>query len=257
MGRLMTILLIGSTVALAACAGNRGVQRQSNLTPAQQGRVAEVVKLYGLPRGLVLLSAASRHLAQQNYGNAIQAATLAIESGGLTNRGKSLGYSIRAAAYARTSRLNLARADTDEALRADPRNIMALNAKGAEALLVRNFATAGRFFSQSIAIRPTSQAHLGRAFVRILQRQLPGALSDVNQSIAIYPELAAAYTLRGMIQHAMGRKDAARRDFQEALRRDPRDRVAEAGLRAIRAGRAPQDMPRYRRGAPGSRERSI
>lgn len=259
MPRNLTLLLMGAAFALSACAGGqRGIQQeQRNLTPQQKARVAAVVRTYGSPRSFRMLSAAIVNLQRKNYGNAVQAATLAIESGGLTSRGKSLGYSVRAAAYSLTNRRNLARADIGEALRLDPKNVMALNSRGAEALREGKLTAANSYFSRSIAIRPTGYAYYGRGFVRLVRRQFAGALSDANQSIALFPRPSGPYALRGIIEHAMGRRAAARRDFNEALSRNPQDRLARAGLRALNSGRQAYRPRRAQPNRPRGREGSI
>lgn len=255
MRRTITVLTIIGALALTACSGGTGTR--GSLSPEERARLTALVRSLGTPASVRLLSIAIGNIRRQNYGNAIQAATAAVESGGLTPRGQSLAYSIRATAYGMTNRRKLASADIDEALRVDPRNVMAINAKAGEALLAGKLNEAERRYSQSIAIRPTGRAHFARAYIRYMRRQYPAALVDANQSIAIFPRPAAPYAIRGMIEHAMGRKDAARRDFNQALSRNPKSELARQGLRALNAGRPPFRPPQFLRQTPGKREGAI
>jgi type IV pilus assembly protein PilF len=55
------------------------------------------------------------------------------------------------------------------------------------------------------------------------QGQLETALDEVKQAIAVKPDFAAAFNLRGLIYSNMGRDQLADESFSHALQLDPRD----------------------------------
>ncbi|PWB74888.1 MAG: hypothetical protein C3F15_07120 [Holophagae bacterium] len=70
-----------------------------------------------------------------------------------------------------------------------------------------------------------------------------GARAALDQALALEPATAAFQLLRGDLEVAAGRVDAARQAFAAALQLDPDNREAAARLRRLEAGEGGSRLP--------------
>jgi tetratricopeptide (TPR) repeat protein len=70
-----------------------------------------------------------------------------------------------------------------------------------------------------------------RAFLRVLGKDLPGALADYNQAVATAPKVADAYLNRAVTYRDLGDFQRAADDFSQALALGPPDVAAARCLR--------------------------
>src|SRR5437868_37926 len=67
----------------------------------------------------------------------------------------------------------------------------------------------------------TAMAYVNRGRAYLMLRQLEKALSDLNESIRLRSNYAAAYSHRGHVYLAEGLDDAAMADYTRAIELDP------------------------------------
>src|SRR5262249_60225117 len=68
----------------------------------------------------------------------------------------------------------------------------------------------------------TAKAYTSRGIARLDKHDLDGAMSDLNQAIAIHPGLAEAYADRGSVRYEQGDPDGAIADWTRALQINPK-----------------------------------
>jgi tetratricopeptide (TPR) repeat protein len=157
--------------------------------------------------------------------------------------------------------------DFSRALELNPESIEGLNGRGGAKLALRDFAGAEQDFAAAIRVSPPMAIlHSNRALARLRSKNYDGAIADADRAIELYPRYAKAYSTRAQAYSAkkkfpkamedfdrsieiapdagtystrgvtrLGMKDVAGaiRDFNEALRLDPRHARAYSNLGSL------------------------
>jgi tetratricopeptide (TPR) repeat protein len=82
-----------------------------------------------------------------------------------------------------------------------------------------------------------AEAYNNRAWVLLQLGRAADALPDANRSIELVPTNGYAYDTRGHINEALGRRDAAIRDYERAVAIDATQADSQAALARLRASR--------------------
>jgi hypothetical protein len=111
----------------------------------------------------------------------------------------------------------------EQAIRTNPRSVIAYFIRGCERLKQKDPDGALADFSTVIRLHPNEKVSLyNRALLYMNKRQVDQALTDINRVLAIDPEYSAnAYYVRGDIMIVKGQYDFACADFQRAAALDP------------------------------------
>jgi tetratricopeptide (TPR) repeat protein len=127
-----------------------------------------------------------------------EACNRALREGTLTSRDRAATLVNRGIVYNRTGRFDQAVGDFDAALKIDPR---------------------------------LGEAYLNRGNSRFLQKRMADAKTDYDKAIELESrDLHAAYFNRGLVHEVLQDSDAARADFEAALRIKPDFVAAKAKL---------------------------
>lgn len=159
----------------------------------------------------------------------IAACTKAIDAGTWQGRDLAAAYMARGQAYYDRVDLNLALADFDRALDADPTYAPAYDGRGRFFLFYP--ARAAAEFSEAIRLDPNNAAYrVDRAAAYLTAADFDHALADTNEAVRLDATNAAAYRVRGNIYRARGDVDGdldrAIADLSEAIRLAPTDKYA-------------------------------
>lgn len=123
----------------------------------------------------------------------------------------------RAVARYNAGDLNGALADFDFAVQAEPTNYAALFNRAMLRLELHDNDRALSDLNRLLALRPTDMRTLyNRAIVKMDKGDLDGALADASKVVEAYPEMFAAYALRGNILEKSGKPQKARSDYRRA-----------------------------------------
>ena len=211
-------------------------------------RVAEQGRLDARRRALAWLNAGIAAHALERYGEAVEAHGAAIEA----DPRLSEAFENRALAYAKLNRLDQALADFAAAISLRPKKPGAYLGRG---ILMLNHGAPERAlpdFAMAIELDPgltTARYNRGLAFLQLGQPELAeadfsavigrnprdagaylnrgraraaqgraGVRNDFDRAIALAPEWAAAWYLRGRLSDREGVLDAANADFLRAYR---------------------------------------
>ena len=135
-------------------------------------------------------------------------------------------------------------------MEAEPHNATLYNLRGA-ALVAKRPDEAIADYTKAIEIDPKGkEAHVGyvaRAFVfHAIKQDNAKALADIEKAFALNPNpnWANAFSIRGRIYVAMGRKAEAIADFERALAIDPKHDPTIKALKEARAGEAAPGAPK-------------
>lgn len=229
-------------------------------------RAAEQGRLDARRRALVWMNAGIAAHALGRYDSAVAAHDFAIEA----DPGLAAAFVNRARAQEKLDRLNEALADYAAAISLEPANPDAYLGRGALMLargapdralpdfgraleldpglgLARynrglahlqlgNYAAAEMDFSAVIGGDPREAgAYLNRARARAVLEK-PGARNDFDRAIALRPEWAVAWYLRGRYLDATGDREAANADFQRAYQLGHSDPWLIERMRQISGG---------------------
>ncbi len=130
----------------------------------------------------------------------------------------------RAVARYKAGDLNGALADFDYVVELEPTNYAALFNRSLLRLELHDNDRALRDLNLLLTLRPGDMRTLyNRAVVLLEKRDYDAALADANAIVEAYPEMFAAYALRGQILRDSGRESRAMADFRraDALARRP------------------------------------
>lgn len=126
--------------------------------------------------------------------------------------------------------------DFIRALELDPESLLALYNRGLAYLQLGSYPAAEADFSVVIGRNPREAgAYLNRARARAVQDK-PGARNDFDRAIALQPEWAVAWYLRGRYLDATGAVEAANADFQRAYELGHSDPWLIERMRTISGG---------------------
>ncbi|MDE7111835.1 MAG: tetratricopeptide repeat protein [Muribaculaceae bacterium] len=136
----------------------------------------------------------------------------------------------RAVARYNNGDLNGALSDFDYVIELEPTNYAALFNRAMLRTELKDNDRALRDLNRVIALKPTDMRALyNRAVVLADKRDFDAALADASAIVEAYPEMFAAYALRGEILRQAGHEARANADFRRAefLARRPADNLAD------------------------------
>ena len=115
-------------------------------------------------------------------------------------------------------------ADCDEAIRLDPKDVLARRIRGATRAVGQEYGKALADFTEVIRLTPQDpDAYRDRGTARMSSQDVEGALADFNQAIQLDPKDASTYVSRAAAMIAKKENDKAIADFDEAIRLDPKN----------------------------------
>lgn len=180
---------------------------------------------------------------------AITACTRAINSGRL--KGKELGeaFFYRGTAYKQKRDLDRAIADFSEAIRLDPQGPFAYGQRGLVYNQKRDYDRAIADLTRFIALNPGRQylanAYMARALAYSGRRGpikdyaakdlFDLEIADLTNAIALRPDYALLFKVRGSDYELTNQRDKAIADFRAVLRIDPADEDAKKALKRLDA----------------------
>lgn len=110
-----------------------------------------------------------------------------------------------------------------------------LKAEGNKLFAAKDFKGAVEKFSEAIAIEPTNHVlYSNRSGAYASLKQFHQALEDANKTIELKPDWAKGWGRKGAALHGTGDLVAAVEAYEEALKLDPANAQAKAGLDSVR-----------------------
>jgi tetratricopeptide (TPR) repeat protein len=132
-------------------------------------------------------------------------------------------YLIRGRAFNALQDYAHAMADFNEAVRLDPKSVMALTLRGDLFVERRDYDQAIKDFEQAIELDPNSVAAFAdRGLAWAGKNEISQAITDYSKAIKLNPNLPVAFNNRGLAHVARGETSPAVADFSEAIRLEPR-----------------------------------
>jgi tetratricopeptide (TPR) repeat protein len=130
----------------------------------------------------------------------------------------------RAAAYEGKKDIDRALADYNEAIKTNPNSIYAYNNRGAAFQRKGDFARAAADYGEVTRLQPNNlDAWSARCWVRALSPgQTQQALADCNAALKIKADAFDVLDTRGFVYLKLGQSDNAIKDFDAALKGDPK-----------------------------------
>jgi len=130
----------------------------------------------------------------------------------------------RAAAYEAKGDINRAMADYDKAIQINPKSIYAFNSRGASFQRKGDYARASSDYGEVTRLQPNNaDAWAARCWVRAAGgREVQQALSDCNQALKIKADAPDVLDTRGFVNLRLGKMDDAIKDYDAALKLDPK-----------------------------------
>jgi tetratricopeptide (TPR) repeat protein len=126
----------------------------------------------------------------------------------------------RGEAYRQAADFDHAIADFDQALRLNPRDLVALNGRGLAYLNQDKVDLALADFNAAIRVNPDDgDAFDHRGYIERTQRNYDAAIADESQAIELEPNAALSWANRGYDYAAKHQWDSAIADFDDALSR--------------------------------------
>lgn len=128
-------------------------------------------------------------------------------------------------------------ADVEQAMRFKPGWAEAHNQRGVLLLQRGEHRRALADFDRALALDPKLEpnALLNRAHARIALRLYAEALADLERAAGLMPGNAGVFYARGLAHERLGSRDAAVRDYREALKLHPQYQPPREGLKRLRA----------------------
>lgn len=188
------------------------------------------------------IDAAEAELRSRNFEAAVRMATGTLRAGGIAAHRVALGYRVRGIAHLNLRRLERARTDFDAALAIEPHSLVGLVGRATTLIALGRHVDGLAAFDRAVAAHRVAFAYYWRGLARITVRDLPGAVADFSEALALQPRFALAYYGRGLAYHALGRVIHARDDYDHALALDRRLTGARQALAALNA-RRPAPLP--------------
>lgn len=109
--------------------------------------------------------------------------------------------------------------DCTEALKTDPKNVLAYYGRGNANFYLGLKSEAQADYSAAASLEPKNEFDFqARAIARLNTKDYLGAVADYTQAIALHPPFAAAYFGRGQSKLAVGDRQGAITDFQKAAK---------------------------------------
>lgn len=228
----VVILLVG--LGYAAW-GQFQIRQQEQAAQAAQAQ-AEHEK-----QAAALAGQAQLALTRQDVPAAVDALSKALE---LTPASQALRLR-RGRAYDQAGRYDLALADLDAVIAADPKSAAAWYARGVTRFHMKRFDEALKDLDTSLAIDASGvDAHFNRAVVLDALGRPDDALAAYSKAISLNPQFADARFNRGVLRQDRGERSGAIEDFEALLKMDvdPQTKVA-ASARLRQLGLATATLP--------------
>jgi tetratricopeptide (TPR) repeat protein len=119
--------------------------------------------------------------------------------------------------------LNNAIKDYDEAIRLDPKDVIAYHNRGLDKMDLKDNIGAIKDFEEAIRLDPKSAfSYSGRGSARRNLKDYSGAIQDDDEAIRLDPKYAMAYNNRGYSKMLSSDWNGAIRDLDEAMRLNPK-----------------------------------
>jgi len=131
-------------------------------------------------------------------------------------------YVERGAVYLAQKNYEAALADCESAIAKDSQLAAAYNVRGSALRNIGDLPKALAAFSRAVELAPTADNYFQRASTHQLLDQHRDALADLELVIAFKPDSPEAYLARARSERALGDKDSADRDYQQARQLDGR-----------------------------------
>lgn len=113
-------------------------------------------------------------------------------------------------------------ADLTEAIRLDPKFVLAYLVRGGMLADTNELDQALADFNQAVKLDPAdASVYYLRANVWLRRREFDNALADLSEAIRLKPTASEWYSTRGAIWHEKGEFDKAILDFDQSLRLEP------------------------------------
>jgi tetratricopeptide (TPR) repeat protein len=130
----------------------------------------------------------------------------------------------RASAYEAKNDMSRAMADYDKAIQLNPKSAYAYNNRGATFQRRGDYARASSDYGEVTRLQPDNpDAWAARCWVRAAGgREVQQALADCNQSLKIKADQPDVLDTRGFVNLRLGKMDDAIRDYDAALKMDPK-----------------------------------
>jgi tetratricopeptide (TPR) repeat protein len=165
-----------------------------------------------------------------NFDAAILEYSRALKAAPLTAAGRARFHMNRGLAWVRKNRMDLAAADFDAALQAEPDLRPALVNRGVTALMRGDFARAEADFTRALTLQPNDAVILRvRSRARIGLKRLDDAVSDLDAALVLQPGAPNLLLMRGNTNYARGALVDAVTDFTSAIKLNPFYAAAHTG----------------------------
>ena len=160
------------------------------------------------------------YVARNDFDRAIADYTQAIA----INPNDSDYINSRAALYELKNDMPRAMADYDKAIQLNPKSVYAYNNRGANFQRKGDYARASADYGEVIRLQPNNvDAWAARCWVRAAGgREVQQALSDCNQALKIKADAPDVLDTRGFVHLRLGKSDDAIKDYDAALKLEPK-----------------------------------
>ena len=131
-------------------------------------------------------------------------------------------------------------ADYDQAIKLNPKSVYAYNNRGASFQRKGDFARASADYGEVTRLQPNNaDAWAARCWVRAAGgREVQQALTDCDESLKLKADAPDVLDTRGFVNLRLGKKDDAIKDYDAALKLDPKLPGALYGRGVAKARRA-------------------
>jgi tetratricopeptide (TPR) repeat protein len=171
-------------------------------------------------------------LNSKDYKTAIKLFTEIIESGRLPKTWVAPTYYFRGKAYRSSHQYDLALADYQKAVEADPKMDVAYYEMAATYQAKENHKKAVEAFSQAIAIKGNADYYYGRCVSHSWLGNQGAAIDDCEAAVRLHPTADLLGTLGRMYEDA-GQKQRAIDTYRRALAINPNQPEAVDGLKHL------------------------
>lgn len=171
-------------------------------------------------------------LTAKDYKTAIKLFTEVIDSGRLPKAWVGSTYYFRGKAYRSSRQYDLALADYQKAVEADPKMDVAYYEMAATYQAKGNHKKAVEAFTQAIAIKGNADYYYGRCVSNSWLGNQGSAISDCEVAVRARPTADLLGSLGRMYEDA-GRKQQAIETYKRALAINPNQPEARDGLKAL------------------------
>ncbi len=131
-------------------------------------------------------------------------------------------YTHRAASLLRVGRVEVAKAEIEQALRLDPQNSLAFSLQSIIAVTQNDKEKALDLAGKAVqADKNSAAAHIAMSYAQQASFDLKGALNSMKEAVTVEPENALAWARLAEIQQSFGRLDESLRAANKAVELNP------------------------------------